>query len=751
MYKWRVQCRFELKFLFRNKFLLLLPLVYGVLMGYSLLNVQWHRPDHLLVNVHDFNKLAHTMLLGIVMLMGMLTIRRDVQSTSFEWIHSWPKSIEMTVVTKYLALLFYFSCITIIMSIVYAGVASFDHQLAFADYYQYLLHDIFSYQISFAITIALAMFLAVVIRHRIVYLIGFCAWMFGTYFMDIFLIDRFQLHFLKTFHLNQYTLNTLLANEVWGIHLFWKEIWLSRLFVIGFTFMLLMVMVMLLNQRRASSTQVKWNWISSISVIVAFILLLPYSFDFTKKSEVFSMINEDAYLYNESNYSEEIYQEFSIKSYEIQVDRKQDNTLLGKADWLIEDQEIAGLENIHFRINPILSVKNIMVNQQSVAYDQVGSLVTFVNDHASNEEFQHISIDYEGEMNIVSNRWINHGDNLFSFADKENVYLNAAMGWYPIPGDKPMFTTFDDRVFLNYTSGNGRQNGLGQSSFKVTLNNFSENVYGTVQTVEKNDGKQVLYSDSTTGVTLYGGNFVEVFPEKQPSVVVNPFNEKGVSGLLEDVEAVTDYYYELFSRPSPLKAHLLFIPNAGFGFRLYDAEIQDDSLLIPIEQMNQYMREREDIRRFSLMRVISYYTLFRDFHFPNSAYGESLAPALEHSFYFLYLKDALKLEDDDFKSAASEATYHFYMSEVNDEFDQYQEWGWTREEYDRHLDMEQTSNQAGRMVLDALEEGKIKEVKQFLVEMYTTFVIPQQELNLYQPEITKENWHDTWNKVMNDE
>ena len=76
----------------------------------------------------------------------------------------------------------------------------------------------------------------------------------------------------------------------------------------------------------------------------------------------------------------------------------------------------------------------------------------------------------------------------------------------------------------------------------------------------------------------------------------------------------------------------------------------------------------------------------------------------------------------------------------------------SKEEYEEHYEMERTSHRAGRMVLDALKEGKIDEVKQFLVEMYETYVIPQQgQQYVYQPEITVENWDEMWNKVMRNE
>ncbi|MCD8501326.1 MAG: hypothetical protein LRY71_06105 [Bacillaceae bacterium] len=566
------------------------------------------------------------------------------------------------------------------------------------------------------------------------------------FFIDIFMIERLQLHFLRTFHLSQYTLSTLLANEVWGIHLFWQQIWLSRIFVIGFAVMLMTIMIMLLNNRRATSLQRKWNWYGVSGVLLAILLLVPYTIDYLETARAFAVIHEDAYLVGEEYFAaRDSFYDFVVEAYEIEVERKEDDSLVIEANLFIDQEQLEGLREISFRINPLFEVNHVSLNERIVPFSQDGSLVT-LEELALIDGLQRVQFSYEGKMNLVGLRAFDYsGVSLFSFVDGDALFLDSDIGWYPIPGNIPLFTDFGNRqVHLR-----GQERTPQLASFHLTLTNFND-VYGTIATINRQKGSQVLFSKATSGVSLFGGNFVEISANDR-MVVTNSFNKSEAARLLTDMEMVAEYFGEILENVTPLRGDLLVIPNDGLGFYQYGVAMKDNSIVIPMSYLNRFVN-KESVHDYTFIREITYYHLFQEFSFKGSFYGDSLAPALEHSFYFLYLKDGLQLDEEEFERAANHAPYHFYMGEVVNEFELYQDWGWTREEYEEHYEMERTSHRAGRMVLDALKEGKIDEVKQFLVEMYETYVIPQQgQQYVYQPEITVENWDEMWNKVMRNE
>ncbi|MDQ0339833.1 signal transduction histidine kinase [Caldalkalibacillus uzonensis] len=185
MSKWWRQLRLELKLIFSNRFFLVLPVLFGAWMLYSLMNVPDYKPYNLMINIYDFHKLGHTMSLGAAMLLGILLVRRDSNPTTYDWLGSWPVPPFILVSAKFVAGFLYLSTFTLVMAAVFIGVGYY-RGLTWSHMAGALAQYMLQYEWAYAVTLALAMFLAAAIRLRIVYLIGFCAWMFGTYFMDIF-------------------------------------------------------------------------------------------------------------------------------------------------------------------------------------------------------------------------------------------------------------------------------------------------------------------------------------------------------------------------------------------------------------------------------------------------------------------------------------------------------------------------------------------------------------------------------------
>lgn len=183
MNKWLRQFRFEWNMIFRNLWLLALPLAFAVMNVWTIGSVA---PESNLFNeAYTFHAFVHTMTLGLVMLVGILSVRRDIRRSSYEWSSALPVPYATKVSAKYLAGLIYFSIFTLIAAAVFAWFSA-QRGIAPEITVEYALYFAVTYEISYMVTLALAMLLAIAIPNRVVYLIGFCAWMFGTFFMDIF-------------------------------------------------------------------------------------------------------------------------------------------------------------------------------------------------------------------------------------------------------------------------------------------------------------------------------------------------------------------------------------------------------------------------------------------------------------------------------------------------------------------------------------------------------------------------------------
>ncbi|WP_052759619.1 hypothetical protein [Paenibacillus sp. DMB20] len=185
MSRWQKHCLLELRLVLGNVFLAALPVLYaGIYLG-VMLNIAGSPEPDVYSQMYEFNAFAHTLTLGPAMWLGILTVRRDIRRPSFEWNRSLPVSFHMLLSAKYAVGQVYMILFTIPAAVTFYAVSvaqSIDQSVAL----RHALNLALQYEISYLVTFALAMLLGVCLQNRMVYLIGFCAWMFGTFFMDIF-------------------------------------------------------------------------------------------------------------------------------------------------------------------------------------------------------------------------------------------------------------------------------------------------------------------------------------------------------------------------------------------------------------------------------------------------------------------------------------------------------------------------------------------------------------------------------------
>ena len=202
MNKWLKQCSFELWLTLRNPFFLAMPLVYSIFFLLAASQIRGNM-SNLYVSMQVTHAWFHTVSLGIAMLLGILMVRRDLCRSAYEWNRSLPVSFHMLLSAKYMTGQLYLLLFTAPVAGIFYFISSasgVDAGTAIRHTFQLGVQS----EISYFVTFALAMLLGVSIPNRVVYLIGFCAWMFGTLFMEIFLIEESGMLFLRTFHLSQF-------------------------------------------------------------------------------------------------------------------------------------------------------------------------------------------------------------------------------------------------------------------------------------------------------------------------------------------------------------------------------------------------------------------------------------------------------------------------------------------------------------------------------------------------------------------
>lgn len=123
MHKWWKQFKLENRFIYRNWFLLATPLVFALLMVYGLSgrgHAEVINPTgQFLQKFYDLQPLIHTMTLGIVMFLGVVSVRHHYNQRAYELYGAWPVSQSTIISTKFIASLLYFSIYTALMVIVF--------------------------------------------------------------------------------------------------------------------------------------------------------------------------------------------------------------------------------------------------------------------------------------------------------------------------------------------------------------------------------------------------------------------------------------------------------------------------------------------------------------------------------------------------------------------------------------------------------------------------------------------------------
>ncbi|MBP1994949.1 hypothetical protein [Paenibacillus eucommiae] len=695
------QFKLEAKLLFSNWFFAALPILFGVWMFSSLSKIsalaakKLPPSQDLYTFVYSFHQVQHTLSLGAAVIIGILLIRRDIRRPSYDWLGSLPVSGAMLIFIKFAVGLLYLSLFTVAMDVVflYFGL---QRELAIGVIWEQMMFFTWQYEWSYAVTLALAMLLAMAISNRIVYMIGFCAWMFGTYFLDIFIIQRQNLYPLKTFHLSQFMTKSFFENEVWGYSITNQEVGLSRLFVLVFTLLLLVWAAAIYKQGRPSGSTLKWRVFCAAMLAVTIAAYVPYGLFWKDRFQAYAQVVKDTLPGGEHS----ILTRFEVDSYDLQVKRKQDQ--LGvTAAITFPASEVSQQEPIVFTLNRMFQVLKAELNGKEIPYQRNGDWISFEPGLLDGQkEEQIVSFQYEGT--VMNWMYEEKNELLLAFVKGKDVYLPREAYWYPVPGNYYLWLKDGaDKVATAYYMEPPQF-----AKYTLTLEGFDDSVYATITPMTPNmtgsgseagTGKQVFERQYNNGLSIYGGNLIEVAEADDTlRVVTSPSNQLEAQTFLQKLTAARSYYDSWLKLDTNYVNQIYYLPLSDFRSKNIwkKEELIGDSFVIeesPGHNLDYIQQSKaltallfgsEDLNR-AIIRI------------PGET-PDMFPRKIREAILYMYYRDFLQLTNEELKAAYMMTTSRFFVDE----------------------DVNEIGTSMIDMINEAIIQGKQAQVKEILAAWY---------------------------------
>ncbi|MGD6777780.1 hypothetical protein [Sutcliffiella horikoshii] len=751
------QLQLENRFLLKNWFFLLAPLVYGVSMSLWMSNqnqdaasiIGQYTSGFYKAN-NEFLAIGHTLSLGVLFLASVLSIRREKQTVLLDWTNSLPNSFLSIILAKFLSLFIYSSLFTLVYFMIFVWQGSF-----FGKNISYLLEHGLSFsiqsQLSYVVTISLGMVLAVLITNRIVYIIVFCAWMFGTFFMEGYIIQRYQLYFLKTFHLNQFFMDVS-HSEDWGYRLSRKETLYSQLFVMFFSLFLLAITIMKSSTNRISSFEKrKWTFFGIVTALTI-ASFYPYSYLWANRLEHYSYLKAGTVKQFDSEDGtllDTVGDFYNVDRYSIKLERTEKNSFHVKAELIIptlkEDTPL------NFSLYPSFEVESVSWNGVKTDFKKEHHLITIPN--IGQQESNRLEVEYTGSLNEWGH--VYGRERNFAFFKKEDMYIPSYIGWYPLPGDYPIYTLTDvDMEDYIHTIGFNRHMELHQelptSDFQVELTNFDQHVFSTAHSSKKTaDGVQIFTSENAKGLTLLSNKgLVENTGNLPFSVIAHKENNEILQQKLGDMAEIKDYYQSWLGEEFQTDMKLVYIPSLDYvGTETYYSNHFDEALFFDDSVQTYVQIDDGEVINNTMIDLKTRLTSFWLFgheslmHYYEISQDSAIEGLIETYLLVLY-KDYYDFQWNDFEQF--NGTNFHYLSTVS-------HINWmssspdmtTIEKFDELMKSYklQYNNQIVLMVAKEWEKGNEEKIKKILKEIYLDIKTNNKD------SFTYKEWMTYWNRT----
>ncbi|WP_339219916.1 ABC transporter permease [Paenibacillus sp. FSL W7-1332] len=731
MHKWWRHSLLELRLLFGNPLFASLPIIYAILFIIMMLQAaSGNGPNHnLYTAAYSFHMLGHTMTLGPAMLIGILSIRRDVRRRSFEWNHSLPVSFFTLLSSKYVVSLLYFSLFTLSTSVIFyilsvsqgiAGHIAMMHTMQFA----------VQYEVSYMVTLALAMLLGASIPNRIVYLIGFCAWMFGTFFMEIYIISELRWMPAQVFHLNQFFLQSnRFEYENWGYDLFGEDLMSSRWFVLAFTFLLLTVCLFLLNRKRPTML-LKAGWLAVLgAVVLTAAAAVPYGTLWAERyAQIDAKLEDPTVSYIDDPEAGSFYH---VSSYDIKLKRLPNDELRVMAKLTIPASELSGMRQLPLTLNRMFKLERVQLQGIDAPYRRQGDRlsVRMVGD-AKRGDIQ-AELEYRGKVMDFMSGYSREEFSVYSVGPE--VKLDGFIAWYPLPGHQHVYLKSDNEdrppkyVYLGWEFGRMRYS-FGE--MKLEVEGYPVPLYTGMQELERRPGYQRFEDRGIEqNISLYGGRFwKEIRRNDLPiTIVTTPYLEKASVLMLRDMQKKYDYFSKWVPAFNSNVDKILYL-GQGFDYPRVDHRL--------ILSSNQYTYNYSNLSGEWMNSILFGNQDGLNYYFEHPE--RDVRGKISSLFWYVYYVEEKGLSDkqlrEDYGSLRSVQQLLY-----------------------RNGDGDDPQNKIGismaQQVRRALEEGRGERVKELLVHFYQQgLMLPSTERNSYlNPEspITYKEWQQKWDAMLN--
>lgn len=725
MRKWLKHCGLELRLLLRNPFLIALPVLFSLIYFIFVLDMMTYDYSSMYTNLYNFTAAAHTITLGPAMLLGILTIRRDIRKSSFDWNRSIPVSFHMLLSAKYAIAQLYM----LLYTLAAAGIAYFvlvSHGFREGYVFRHVLSLAFQFEVSYLVTVALAMLLAVSIPNRVVYLIGFCGWMFGTFFMDMFMIDQAGWHILRTFHLNQFFLNDNLASyESWGRELIWPERQLSWRFVLSFTFLLLAVSLLLLNRLRPTMFLRRCGMLTLGAAILAVATFMPYAALYEEQSDRQLGLLSDPTVRTLKNVRPPLDAKLAISDYDIVLVRDEENILRFTVNLKVPSESREGRSSFPLTLNRNFKVDSVRTGGSDAVFRHQGDRLSVEIPPAVSGNLD-IEVQYSGKVMEFLNYYNTLQYTMFSVG--EEVNLPKTMAWYPLPGYQDIYVKEEmpSRFVVTYPY----QLYFPPAAFRLTVKGYTLPLYAGIPVVERTPDYQRFEGRETTGVSLLGSRdwLEKKLVGKPVRVVMTPFNEKYVTRQMIDLEKKYDYFEKWV--PGLGERYIEILHWQGSGWSRYKSVSNGQ-----ITTDGSYYNGITNSLPGEWMNII----LFGDqkgyeLDEPSGTVESDVRAHISSLFWYVYYRQEEGLTDKE------QADYY----------------NWTRSVRlllfkDKNLDPKGIGRKMSAQVSHALKRGQEREVREVLLYFYRKGLnLPSREENLYIKEkpIPYSEWQQKWEEIV---
>lgn len=724
--KWLCQLRFELRTIFRNPWLLALPVLFA---GLNLWVIGGEGDErNLFTEAYSFHAFVQTMTLGLVMLLGILTVRRDIRRPSYEWSSVLPVSFGTKISAKYAAGMLYFSLFTLVAASVFAWFSG-QRGVGWEITREYSGYFALTYEISYMVTLALAMLLAIAIPNRVVYLIGFCGWMFGTFFMDMFLIDKAGLYPLRTFHLSQLFLigGGGQPRDTWGFDFIADELLFSRLFVLAFTLLLLVAGVIVLNCIRPTKRKMTVWAAGVLAVLLAVLAFAPYGRIWQQRYAGYQAKLHDSSLQTIDKVSPdfETAKRFSITSYDIRLSKNKEDKLEIVAKLDVEGEGLYTDKDLKLTLNRAFAVRNIRIGDQKADFSRKGDqlLVSLPEFELPAQSVLQLEIHYDGKMADYAPGFQGEGS-YYAFAKGGSVFLPGYIAWYPLIGYQPVYvkeTTDRSGVELGVVFSPSASH---PTRFKLSASGFEQPIYTSLPESGREKGTQIFEGDAKDNLTLFGGKYKEMtLPDFPGRIVTTPYYVRQAEDILARWKSLYRYYAGWLDHFEPGPWQILFLPNQSyiqysFENRAYVMNYDSDSEYAAKMVMNQMLLGNR--RGDYLINNIN----------------KDVRLQLRGLMWYMYFREEKGYSDQQIMDGAGD---YYLLQELYSE--------------NNENDPDQLGRRMTAQVAKALDEGKNEQVKDVLNVFYEKGLeVPEPDSGaLDEGRIPYSEWEREWKKVFGDE